>query len=96
MSTLFALLFYVATILLVGGTGMKVLNYARIPAPLMIPVSPAPRTPQRRGHAHGPRGLVFQSLFKSNKWIWVLGFLFHWGMLLVLLRHLRHFTQPVW
>ncbi len=96
LSTLYALLFYVATILLVVGTGMKVLKYARTPAPLKIPVSPAPRTRTGVVMRMGREVLFFQSLFKSNKWIWVLGFLFHWGMLLVLLRHLRYFTQPVW
>lgn len=39
---------------------------------------------------------IFESLFKSNKWIWLFGWLFHMGMLLVLLRHLRYFTDPVW
>ena len=38
----------------------------------------------------------FESLFRSNKWIWIFGYLFHFGMLLVLLRHLRYFTEPVW
>lgn len=96
LSTLFAVLFYVATILLIVGTGMKVLKYARTPAPLKIPVSPAPRT--RRGVIvrMGREVTLFQSLFKSNRWIWIFAMLFHWGMLLVLLRHLRYFTQPVW
>jgi nitrate reductase gamma subunit len=40
--------------------------------------------------------MLFESLFKSNKWIWVFGWLFHFGLLLVLMRHLRYFTEPVW
>ena len=96
ISTVYAVLFYVATILLVVGTGMKVLKYARTPAPLKIPVSPAPRT--RRGVVMRMMREVFmfQSLFKSNRWIWIFAILFHYGMLLVLLRHLRYFTDPVW
>jgi nitrate reductase gamma subunit len=39
---------------------------------------------------------IFESLFKSNKWTWLFGWLFHFGLLLVLLRHLRYFTDPVW
>ncbi len=39
---------------------------------------------------------LFESLFKGNKWTWVLGILFHYGMLIALLRHLRYFTDPVW
>jgi nitrate reductase gamma subunit len=38
----------------------------------------------------------FESLFRANKWTWIFGYLFHFGMLLVLLRHLRYFTEPVW
>ncbi len=96
LSTLYAVLLYAATILLVVGVATKVLKYARTPAPLKIPVSPAPRTRTGVVLRMAREVLFFQSLFKSNKWIWVFGFLFHWGMLLVLLRHLRYFTQPVW
>lgn len=96
LSTLYAVLFYVATILLVVGTGMKVMKYARTPAPLKIPVSPAPRTKKDVALRMGKEVLFFQSLFKSNTWIWIFAMLFHWGMLLALLRHLRYFTDPVW
>ena len=96
LSIVYAVLFYVATALLVVGTGMKILKYARTPAPLKIPVSPAPRTRRGVWMRMAREVLFFQSLFKSNRWIWIFGMLFHWGMLLVLLRHLRYFTQPVW
>jgi len=39
---------------------------------------------------------LFSSLFKANKWIWLFGWLFHLGMFVVLFRHLRYFTEPVW
>ena len=39
---------------------------------------------------------LFQSLFSSNKWIWLFGWMFHVALLSVLLRHLRYFTEPVW
>jgi nitrate reductase gamma subunit len=39
---------------------------------------------------------LFRSLFKANKWTWIFGWLFHATLLLVLLRHLRYFTDPVW
>jgi len=96
LSTLYAVLFYVATILLIVGTGMKVLKYARTPAPLKIPVSPAPRTKKGVWFRMFKEVAFFQSLFKSNKWIWIFAVLFHAGMLLVVLRHIRYFTQPVW
>jgi len=40
--------------------------------------------------------VFFESLFKSNKWTWLFGWVFHIALLLVLLRHLRYFTEPVW
>jgi nitrate reductase gamma subunit len=39
---------------------------------------------------------LFESLFKGNKWLWLFGYMFHVGLALVLLRHLRYFTEPVW
>ena len=39
---------------------------------------------------------IFESLFKSNKWIWIFGWMFHVALFLVLFRHLRYFTEPVW
>ena len=40
--------------------------------------------------------VFFESLFKSSKWTWIFGWMFHAALLLVLLRHLRYFQQPVW
>lgn len=96
MSILFAVLFYFATAVLVLGVGSRIRKYAKTPAPLKIPTTPAPTT--RRGVVFRmiKELTIFESLFKSNKWIWLFGWLFHMGMLLVLLRHLRYFTDPVW
>jgi len=33
--------------------------------------------------------------YASNKWLWLFGMVFHWSMLIVLIRHLRFFTEPV-
>jgi nitrate reductase gamma subunit len=92
----YALLFYAATALLVAGLARKIMQYAKTPAPLKIPTTPAPVT--RTGVVMRMfRELVFfESLFKSNKWIWIFGWMFHYGMFLVLARHLRYFTDPVW
>ncbi|MBL1278227.1 MAG: respiratory nitrate reductase subunit gamma [Ectothiorhodospiraceae bacterium] len=96
LSVVFALLFYSATILLVVGVGRKIVIYARTPAPLKIPTTPAPTT--RRGVVWRMTKeiTVFQSLFKSDKWVWLFGWVFHAALALVLLRHLRYFQEPVW
>jgi len=33
--------------------------------------------------------------YGSNKWLWFFGMVFHWSMLIILIRHLRFFTEPV-
>ncbi len=93
---MYALLFYVATALLVGGLAYRIRKYATTPAPLKIPTTPAPVTRQGVVLRMFREVAFFESLFRSNKWIWIFGYLFHFGMFLVLARHLRYFTQPVW
>ncbi|QKT04039.1 respiratory nitrate reductase subunit gamma [Ectothiorhodospiraceae bacterium 2226] len=96
LSVFYAVLFYLATLVFVAGVGYRIFLYARTPAPLKIPTTPAPTT--RRGVALRMLREVtlFSSLFKANKWIWLFGWLFHAALLLVLLRHLRYFQEPVW
>jgi nitrate reductase gamma subunit len=95
-SYLFAALFYAAGAVLVGGVGRKIVQYARVPAPLKIPTTPAPFTRAGVGLRMVREIVLFESLFKANLWIWLFGWMFHAALLLVLLRHLRYFTQPVW
>ena len=99
MSTLtlaYTALYYFAAVVLIAGLAYRIYEYARTPAPLKIPTTPAPIT------AGGVRLRMirevafFESLFKSNKWIWLFGWLFHVGLLIVLLRHIRYFQTEVW
>ena len=92
----FAALFYVATLTLVGGLVYRIRLYFRTPAPLKIPTTPAPTTRSGVAFRLAREVVLFESLFKANKWIWVFGWIFHAALLLVLLRHLRYFQQPVW
>ncbi len=99
MSTLtvtYAFLFYLATAILVFGVAYKAWCYAKTPAPLKIPTTPAPTTRGGVVFRMIKELTIFESLFKSNKWTWLFGWLFHFGLLLVLLRHLRYFIDPVW
>ena len=96
LSTIFAVLFYLATAFLVVGLAYKIRLYARTPAPLKIPTTPAPVTQTGVVLRMFREVTFFESLFKSNKWTWLFGWVFHFAMLLVVLRHLRYFTEPVW
>ena len=89
-------LYYGAALVLTLGLALRIRRYATVPAPLKIPTTPAP-TDRIGVVLRMIRELtLFESLFKSNKWIWLFGWMFHFGLLLVLLRHLRYFTDPVW
>jgi nitrate reductase gamma subunit len=96
MSTLFAILFYLATLVFVVGLLYRISVYTRTPAPLKIPTTPAPTTTTGVVLRMTREVVFFESLFKANLWTWGLGWLFHASLLLVLLRHLRYFTEPVW
>jgi nitrate reductase gamma subunit len=92
----YALLFYGAFGVLVAGTGLKIRSYWRTPAPLLIPTTPAPTTSGGVALRLAREVVLFESLFKSSTWTWLFGWLFHASLLLVLLRHVRYFQQPVW
>ena len=96
LTIFYALLFYAATGVLIFGVAAKCWVYARTPQPLKIPTPPAPTT--RRGVVLRMllEVTLFRTLFRSNKWIWLFGWMFHVALLVVLLRHLRYFTEPVW
>ena len=92
----YAVLFYAATAILLIGVGVKIAAYARTPAPLKIPTTPAPTSVGGVALRMTREVVFFESLFRSNKWTWIFGWMFHAALLLVLLRHLRYFQQPVW
>jgi nitrate reductase gamma subunit len=92
----FTLLFYFATATIVAGLAYRIRLYASTPTPLRIPTTPAPITQAGVVKRMFFEVTLFNSLFKSNKWIWLFGWAFHAALLFVLLRHLRYFTDPVW
>jgi len=96
LTAAYALLFYFAAALLIVGVAYRVWEYARVPAPLKIPTTPAPTTRSGVVFRMAREVVIFESLFKSNKWIWLFGWIFHVGLAVVLLRHFRYFIEPVW
>jgi len=96
MSTFFALLFWFATAVIVLGLAFKIRQYWVTPAPLKIPTTPAPTTQAGVVYRMAKEVIVFESLFKSNKWIWLFGWMFHISLFLVLARHLRYFQDQPW
>ncbi len=96
VSVFYTALFYAAAAILLVGLGMRIYKYATTPAPLKIPTMPAPLTTGGVVLRMFREVVFFHSLFRSNKWIWIFGWMFHVALALVLARHLRYFTEPVW
>ena len=96
LTIFYSALFYLATGVFVIGVGLKIRSYARTPAPLKIPTTPAPITMSGVRWRMAREVVLFESLFKSSKWTWIFGWTFHVALLLVVLRHLRYFQEPVW
>ena len=96
LTTMVALALYAAAAILVAGLVRKIVQYARTPAPLKIPTTPAPLTRTGVVGRLMREVVLFESLFKASKWTWLFGWVFHAALLVVLVGHLRYFTEPVW
>ncbi len=96
MSTFFALLFWFSTVVLVVGLAFRIKLYWDTPAPLKIPTTPAPTTQTGVVLRMAREVVLFESLFKSNKWIWLFGWMFHMSLFVVLARHIRYFQDDPW
>jgi nitrate reductase gamma subunit len=96
LTIFYSALFYLATWVFVIGLGLKIRGYAKTPAPLKIPTTPSPITMGGVRWRMAREVVFFESLFKSSKWTWIFGWTFHMALLLVVLRHLRYFQEPVW
>ncbi|MDJ0833167.1 MAG: respiratory nitrate reductase subunit gamma [Gammaproteobacteria bacterium] len=96
MSTFIAVLFWFSTAVIILGLAYKIRQYWVTPAPLKIPTTPAPTTKTGVVLRMAREVVVFESLFKSNLWIWIFGWMFHVSLFLVLARHLRYFQEQPW
>jgi nitrate reductase gamma subunit len=96
LAVTYAALLYGSAAVLVVGVALKIRAYLGTPAPLKIPTTPAPTTNGGVALRLAREVVFFESLFRSSKWTWLFGWTFHAALLLVLLRHLRYFQQPVW
>ena len=94
MSTLIAVLLSLATIVMIVGLARKARQYRATPAPLKIPVTPAPKTTGGVVLRLAKEVIFFASLFRSNKWTWLFGWMFHIGLALAFIRHLRYVIDP--
>ena len=92
ITILFASLLYFAATVFVLGTLWRIWIYSRTPAPFKIPTAPAPVTKAGVAWRLTKETLVFESLFKADKLLWLLGWVFHVALLFIVLQHFRFFT----
>jgi nitrate reductase gamma subunit len=92
---LFLVLPYISLGVFLLGVLYRFYGWLKIPVPLRIVTTPAPKT--RTGVILRILGDVvwFPNLFKADKPLWAAGWTFHVLLWLVLLRHLRYFFYPV-
>jgi nitrate reductase gamma subunit len=94
MTTAVALRYYAAAAVLFGGLAYRIYDYARTPAPLKIPTTPAPTTRAGVALRLAREVVLFESLFKASLVTWALGWTFHAALAYELAHHLRYFTEP--
>ena len=86
---------YLVAAVFVAGLASRIYAWAATPVPFKIPTTPAPKTyPGVTVRVLG-EVLVFNSLFRADKLLWVGAWAFHAGLVLVIIRHLRYFLYPV-
>ena len=86
---------WTAAAVAVAGLAWRVLAWLRAPVPLPMPLPPAPATWGGVALRMVREGVLFETLFRANRWTWAFGWLFHAALLLVLVRHLWLFLDPV-
>ena len=94
MTLLFTTLFYLSLGVLIVGVALKIRQYWNTPAPLKIPTMPAPTTQAGVVFRMAREVVLFESLFRATKWTWLFGWMFHFGLVLAFVRHLRYVMSP--
>ncbi len=95
VTVLYTVLMYVAFAVLFGGLAVRILGYFRTPVPLKIFLAPAPLTKAGATWRVLREVLLFESLFKSVKWIWIFAALFHACLAFEFVAHLRYIIYPL-
>ena len=76
----YSIVMIIAFSVLMLGLAYKVRQYWRTPAPLKIATTPAPTSGVGVLMRMAREVLLFESLFKANKWTWIFGYLFHFAL----------------
>ncbi|MDR3437122.1 respiratory nitrate reductase subunit gamma [Telmatospirillum sp.] len=92
----YAAMFYVAAAILLVGLVAKIWKSLRRRTPLKASMTPSTESPIGSTIRLASEVMLFRSTFFTDRWNWIFGTCFHFGLLLVLLRHLRYGLDPSW
>lgn len=95
MTIIFTAAFYLTILLFIVGMVYRIQVWVKTPAPLPIPLTPAPKSVFGMLARVVGDFFLFQNLLKGTRLLWIGGWLFHLCLLGVFLRHLRYFLYPV-
>ncbi|MDO8542594.1 MAG: respiratory nitrate reductase subunit gamma [Opitutaceae bacterium] len=89
-----ATVFHLSVAFFLLGMGWRCLGWLRAPVPLKIPLTPGPKT--RVGVAARLAGetIAFRSLFRAAPGLWVVAWLFHLSLVLLLIGHFGGLVAP--
>ena len=87
--TLFGVAYSLALVWLLGATAYKILLWLRSPSNFRIPIAPAPRTRLAVLWRLLAELFAFRALARANVVTWLASLAFHYGLLFVLIMHLR-------
>lgn len=90
-SLIFTIIAYIVFSIFSIGFIARIWIFARTPAPLRITLTPAPLDVKGVLLRMFQEVFLFKSLFKSHKIIWLAGYIFHVGLAMVFLKHIRFF-----
>jgi nitrate reductase gamma subunit len=87
--------FTVALVWALVATSYRLLQWARTPQPLPIPLTPAPKTHLGVIGRLALELFAFRSLLRANKTTWQASLLFHYGLLFVIIMHTRFIFEQL-
>jgi len=86
---------YVSVAVLVGGIAYRFIEWMRIPTPLKIPTTPAPKSLAGVTARVASEVFLFRSLFRGSKKLWVGSLAYHATLWTILLYKLLTYLPPL-
>lgn len=94
MNVALSVLLYAAVAVFLGGMGWRIFHWLRVPAPLKIPLTPAPATSVGVAGRLAGEMILFRSLFKADRAFWIPAWLFHVSLALLFAGHFAGLVVP--